>query len=226
MSKRVLLKSSCIMLDDAMGGGLKEGDILQIFGPPGIGKTTIALQYAIDAARQKSRVLFIDADRTFSLVRLQQMTSMDFENISPLISVVSPDSFSEQEEVISQLRAICTGGIQLLIFDTIASLYRRELGNYGDNIILNRLLNRQLGMIAEVVKTSQLIAILVNQVRGDVEEPSGFCPVAHSIVSFWCTKSIQITKAESVGYREFKLTTRDASESKEFLLRLGSEGFQ
>lgn len=226
MSKGFVLKSNCATLDEAMDGGLKKGDILQIFGPPGIGKTTLALQYAIDAARQKSRIFFIDSDRAFSLVRLRQMTSTDFKNISPLISVVSPGSFSEQEAVISQLNAICTNDIQLLIIDTITSLYRKELRSYEDNIVLNRLLNQQLGMIANLVKTSQLIAILVNQVSSDFEEQSGFRPVAQSILSFWCTTSIQITKAESMGYRELNLTTRDVSESKVFLLKLGSEGFQ
>jgi RecA/RadA recombinase len=143
-----------------------------------------------------------------------------------MISIVSPRTFPEQSNLISQLGRLCPSDVHLLVFDTIASLYRLELGEFGENIRLNRLLSRQLGEIAAFAKTRELTVVLVNQVHGDVESPDGFSPVAASIVSFWCTAQIRIAKAESMGYREFKIVTTDPGESKVFLAKLGNSGFE
>lgn len=221
-----LLKSGCLALDQAMKGGLKEHDIVHIYGPSGVGKTTLALQYASSVLRQGFHVLFVDAERAFSLARFRQLVSADFDSLASMISIVSPRTFPEQSNLISQLGRLCPSDVHLLVFDTIASLYRLELGEFGENIRLNRLLSRQLGEIAAFAKTRELTVVLVNQVHGDVESPDGFSPVAASIVSFWCTAQIRIAKAESMGYREFKIVTTDPGESKVFLAKLGNSGFE
>jgi RecA/RadA recombinase len=226
MQTRPLLKSGCLALDEATQGGLKNDDIVQIYGPSGVGKTTLALQYATSVLRQGFRVLFFDAERAFSLARFRQLVSSDFDLLAPLLSIVSPSSFLEQAELVSQLSKLCPSNACLLVFDTVVSLYRLELGEFEDNIRLNRLLSRQLGEIAAFAKARKLAVVLVNQVRGDAESPDGFSPVADPIVSFWCTARIRIAKAESMGYREFKIARRDSTESKVFLAKLGNSGFE
>ena len=47
------------MLDDVLGGGLQSGDLALVAGPPGVGKTVAALQWARDAALSGERVLFV-----------------------------------------------------------------------------------------------------------------------------------------------------------------------
>jgi len=218
-------QSGCLALDQAMQGGLKANDLIEIYGPSGVGKTTLALQYASSVLRGRLRVFFVDAERTFPLARFRQMVSSDFDSLAPLLSIASPTSFLEQGRLISQLGKLCQSDTHLLVFDTIASLYRLELGEFEDNIKLNRLLSRQLGQIAAFAKTRRLAVVLVNQVRGDAESPDGFSPVADSIVSFWCTIRVRIAKAESMGYREFKISRRDSNDSKVFLAKLGNSGF-
>lgn len=226
MQTRPLLESGCLALDQAMQGGLKDDDIVQIYGPSGVGKTTLALQYVSSVLRQGFRVLFVDAERAFSLARFRQLVSSDFDSLAPLVSILSPSSFIEQARLMTQLGKLCPANAHLLVFDTIVSLYRLELGEFEENIRLNRLLSRQLGQIAAFAKARELAVVLVNQVRGDVESPDGFSPVADSIVSFWCTARIRIAKAEPMGYREFKIARRDSTESKVFLAKLGNSGFE
>src|SRR5690349_10425921 len=52
-------------LDDALGGGLPPGQIVELFGPAGCGKTTLALQVAANLQRSRRTVAWLDADRTF-----------------------------------------------------------------------------------------------------------------------------------------------------------------
>jgi replicative DNA helicase len=47
------------VLDDVLGGGLRAGELLLLGGPPGVGKTICALQWARNLARDGHHALFI-----------------------------------------------------------------------------------------------------------------------------------------------------------------------
>jgi len=220
------LESGCKRLDESLGGGLPFGTIAHIYGPSGAGKSTLALQFAASAARRHLRVLYVDSDKSFSPVRLRLIAKDDFSIISPRILVASPSSFLEQNKLVSRLELLCVHDLKLVIFDTIVSLYRRELADSKENFRLNRILNKQLGVIADLASRKGIIAILVNQVRGDNGNPDGFSPVASSLISFWSHVTIRIKMAETKGYRNFKLSFTSSEEPNEFTLKLASRGFE
>lgn len=220
-----LLKSGSPALDDEMDGGLKVNEIIQIYGPSGVGKTTLALQFAVSTVLQGHNVIFFDAEKKFPILRLRQMSSDNFNQVSSKISILSPSTLKEQGGLISRLEEIVTGKTRLLVFDTIVSLYRTAMGESEDNIQLNRILNRHLGVLASFVKTHPVSVILINQVRGDLEDPIGFVPVANSIISYWSSRNIRISKAESMGYREL-MFEKGSTKPKILVMKLGASGFK
>ncbi len=226
MPKRSRIPSGVEVLDKALEGGLSSSDILQIYGPGGVGKTTLALQFAINSARKKYPVFYFNMEGKFPVVRLKQMSARDFSHITPLITVVSPESFREQGKLITQLDSLIPSAARLLIFDTIVSHYRKEYGPITDNVLLNRRLNQQFGMIASLARSRPISVIVINQVRGDINGEVNIQPVANSVVSYWSTISLQITRAESKGYREFKLVKVEGAEPISFVLNLQSSGFR
>lgn len=225
MPTETRLKSGCVLLDEATGG-LMSGEIVQIYGPSGAGKTTLAMQYTMNAALRKYRIVYVSVDTAFSLDRFQQIASNNFGLVAPRIYISSPTKFAQQGEFFESFDTIRPQNTRLLVVDTIASLYRKELGNFSENIMLNRLLNRQLGVIASIGKRHNLTVILINQVRGDIENPDGYCPMANSIISFWCTTTIRIKKSESMGHRDVKILTRKASVPAEFTVKVTNYGFE
>jgi RecA/RadA recombinase len=226
MSQITLLQSGAISLDEALGGGLGEGDVLQIFGPGGVGKTTLALQFSINTARQRKRVIYVNSAGKFPILRLKQLTTTDFDTVSPLISIVSPRSFKEQTNMVSQLDSLLTSNTKLLVFDTIVSHYRKEYGTNTDNVLLNRKLSQQLGMIVSAARSSRISVIIINQARGDIEDRNHFLPVAESVTSYWSTYTLQINRAESKGHREFKLVQEKNREPIILMMSLQSSGFR
>ncbi|MFX0079142.1 MAG: ATPase domain-containing protein [Candidatus Hermodarchaeota archaeon] len=213
-------------LDKALGGGLRSTEIFQIYGSGGVGKTTLALQFAIATAKSGFQVFYVNTEGKFPIIRLNQLSGADFKKITPLINVVSPTNFNNQAQMVSQFESLIPSGTRLIIFDTIVSLYRKELGESSENLILNRKLNQQLGMIANFAISRSVAVILINQVRGNIEGENDFLPVADSITSYWSTYSLQISRTESKGYREFKLFRSQDSEPLTLVLQLQKSGFR
>jgi circadian clock protein KaiC len=56
-------------LDDVLGGGLPRNRLYLVKGEPGVGKTTLALQFLLDGARAGERVLYITLSETEAEIR-------------------------------------------------------------------------------------------------------------------------------------------------------------
>ena len=214
------------ILDGTLNGGVKMGEILQIVGPGGVGKTTLALQFALNVARKGNRVLYVNSEGTFPILRLKQLASTAFQQLSPLITIISINKFSDQTQLVKKLNRYLSTEVKLIVFDTIVSLYRKECGKGTNNILLNKKLNQQFGIIAHHLESKTFAVIMINQVRGDFDSDENYQPVANHILSYWVDHSIQIARAESKGYREFKLLKEKESETTAFTLELHELGFK
>lgn len=51
--------SSCAPLDKLLGGGLPAGHVLELSGPPGTAKQTLAIKFASGAVSSNDQVLFV-----------------------------------------------------------------------------------------------------------------------------------------------------------------------
>ncbi|MCW3997705.1 MAG: AAA family ATPase [Candidatus Bathyarchaeota archaeon] len=192
------IQSGCECLDKYLGGGISPESITLIYGEPETGKTTIAMQCAINCALQNRKTLFIDCDHTFSSFRLAQITSENFKQVANLILLLRPIDFKEQTTVIDNLSEYTTKNFGLIIIDTFTSLYRANLGTSSKKIfVLNRELNRQLAILAQNTKLQKLPIIITSQVRSVFGE-SYVCvePVATRVLKFWADTIISLKPTE------------------------------
>lgn len=67
------LPTGLVSLDDALRGGLRVGTITEIVGRAGAGKTQLAMQLCVMAARHCQGCIYIDTERKMSLPRLQEI---------------------------------------------------------------------------------------------------------------------------------------------------------
>jgi len=193
-------------LDNYLGGGISPGNITLIYGEPETGKTTLAMQCAMNCALKNKKTLYIDCDGTFSAFRLSQIASENFEQIADLILLMKPVNFKEQAIVIDNLSEYTTKNFGLVVIDTFTSLYRALIGTSSKQTFnLNRELNRQLAILAQNTKTQKIPVIITSQVRSVFDESYvSVEPVAKRVLSFWSeiiismkpTLDPQIIKAE------------------------------
>jgi RecA/RadA recombinase len=195
--KKILTGCSCI--DSHLNGGISPESITLIYGEPETGKTTLAMQCAVNCAMQNHKTLFVDCDNTFSAKRLSQVSSGKFEEIAELIILIKPNDFREQTAVIDNLSEYTAKNFGLVAIDTITSLYRLKVAETsGKAFGPNRELNRQIAILAQTAKTQKIPVVITSQVRSVFNETHvSVAPVATRVLKFWADTIIAMKPTEN-----------------------------
>lgn len=195
--KRILTGCGCI--DSNMDGGISPGSINLIYGEPESGKTTLAMQCAVNCALQNYKTLFMDCDNTFSAKRLSQVASGKFPEIAELVILVKPTNFREQTAVIDHLSEYTANNFGLVVIDTVTSLYRVNVADSSKKTFaLNRELNRQMAILAQTAKTQKIPIVVTSQVMSTFNDPHvSIAPVATRVLKFWADTIIAMKPTEN-----------------------------
>ncbi|MEM3759634.1 MAG: ATPase domain-containing protein [Candidatus Bathyarchaeia archaeon] len=193
------IPTGCGRLDNLLDGGIPFENISLIYGEAETGKTTLAMQLAVNCALHGYKTLFMDCDGTFSVRRLSQIASENFKKVSELIILVKPSSFREQIIVIDKLPEYVAKNFGLIVVDTLTSLYRVEIAEHPNKAFeLNRELNRQMALLAQIAKTRKIAVIVVSQVRSAFDENYvSIEPVATRVLKFWADTIIALRPTEN-----------------------------
>ncbi|MCW4006923.1 MAG: AAA family ATPase [Candidatus Bathyarchaeota archaeon] len=195
---RVLTGCSC--LDAKLDGAIAPETVTLIYGEPETGKSTLALQCAVNCALQGYKTLFVDCDNTFSTERLMHLAQDSFNDVAQSIILMKPADFAEQTAVIDTLPDCISQNFGLVIFDTFNSLYRAKMCDVSTRASfgVNRELNRQLAVIAETAKTQHIPIIITSQVTSVFKKTHvSIAPVATRVLQFWANNTIALKPTEN-----------------------------
>ncbi|MDH7476997.1 MAG: ATPase domain-containing protein [Candidatus Bathyarchaeota archaeon] len=199
MSLLQKISTGCRELDKFLEGGISFENVSLIYGEAETGKTTLAMQLAVNCAMQGYKTLFIDCDGTFSARRLSQIASKNFKDVAEQIILMKPNTFREQITVIDKLPEYVAKNFGLVIVDTLTSLYRVEIAEHTNKAFeLNRELNRQMALLAQIAKTRKIAVIITSQVRSVFDEAYvSIEPVATRVLKFWADIIIALCPTEN-----------------------------
>ena len=158
-----VIPTGALALDIALGvGGIPRGRIVEIYGPEGSGKTTVALHIVAEAQKAGGIAAFIDAEHALDPVYAGNL-GVDVENL--LIS--QPDTGEQALEIVEAL--VRSGAVDCIVVDSVAALApRAEIeGEMGDAHVglQARLMSQALRKLTAVVSKSRSTAVFINQVR-------------------------------------------------------------
>jgi DNA repair protein RadB len=217
VSKEHSTPTGCHAVYRLLKGGFPRGQITLIYGAYNTGKTTIALQSAIDNAKKKLKTLYVDSDNTFSTARLSQITQNNLDAISPLIFLFKPRNFIEQGLLFEKLNRCISDSVALMVVDTITSLYRISLRGPEETFALNRELNRQLALLTEMAAKNDVAVLLTSQVHSIIDErfkKNKIEPVATRVINFWSYNILRVTTTTQHSIRTATLEKTSKKESK------------
>ena len=215
-------------LDTLIGGGFEKGLITQIFGPPGSGKSNIALTLAVNVAKKSKKVVYIDTEGGISIDRVKQIARFDFNKVANNIIVLEPSTFSEQSEDINALKIWLKkhkGEVDLIILDSAVALYRIEDMN---NSKLNKELGRQIGLLAKIARFSDVAVVVTNQIYSSFDEENKTVKAVGGTILPYRTKVIiQLEKGENPSERIATLIRhRSIEENKKVNFKITSNGIE
>ncbi len=155
--------TGALALDLALGiGGIPRGRVIEIFGPEGSGKTTLATHIVAEAQRNGGICAYIDAEHAMDPTYARAI-GVDVDEL--LIS--QPDTGEQALEIADML--IRSGALDVVVIDSVAALTpRAEIeGEMGDTHVglQARLMSQALRKLTSNLNKSKTILLFINQLR-------------------------------------------------------------
>lgn len=158
-----VIPTGSIALDDIIGvGGWPKGRIIEIYGPEGSGKTTLALHAIASTQKGGGAAAFIDAENALD-PKYARNLGVSLEDLM----LSQPSSGNEALEITELL--IASGQINTIVIDSVAALTPREEleGDMNDQQVgaQARMMSKFLRRNMAPVKTNNVVLIFINQLR-------------------------------------------------------------
>jgi recombination protein RecA len=158
-----VIPTGILSLDIALGaGGFPRGRIIEIYGPEGTGKTTLALEAVANAQKMDGKALFVDVEHAFS----PEYAANLGVNVDDLI-ISQPDYAEQALEIIDTF--VRSGAVDIVVLDSVAALVpKTELeGDMGDSFmgVQARLMSQALRKLTGSISKSKACVIFINQLR-------------------------------------------------------------
>jgi DNA repair protein RadB len=184
-------------IDSIIGGGIEKGSITQFYGPPGSGKTNIALKMLVQCAKNRKKAVFIDTEGGLSIERMKQISGEDFDDLAGNIIVLEPTTFEEQDEAIKRIEYSLKSGeddVDLIILDSAVALYRLKEGGQTE---INRELSKQMGLLSMIARKYDIAVVVTNHIYSVFDEEGVIEPVGGTILKYWSKIIIELVKDDN-----------------------------
>jgi len=196
------IPTGSLSLDVALGvGGVPRGRVIEIYGPEGSGKTTLASSIVANAQKLGGVAAFIDAEHALDVGYAKKIGV----NTDELL-VSQPDTGEQALEIAEVL--IRSDAIDIVVVDSVAALVpSAEIeGQMGDSHVglQARLMSQALRKIAGAISKSKTCMIFTNQIRmkigvlfGNPETTSG-----GNALKFYSTVRMDIRRIGKIKDRD------------------------
>ena len=157
------------IISNTSNGGLPEGRIVEIQGPPSIGKSHIGFELAKSTQRHGGIVVYIDTENATSLDNLRGLGINVNSHFIFVQTACTEEIFEVAEQAIMKARQLKKDVPVTIIWDSVAaSSPKAELeGDYDQNSIglQARVLGKGLRKITQLIANQKVLFVLFNQQR-------------------------------------------------------------
>jgi len=150
-------------------GGLPEGRIVEIFGPPSIGKSHIATQIARSTQRMGGIIVYIDTENATSVENLGMLGVDVSKRFVYVDTHCTEEVLSIAEKTILKAKALDKDVPVTIIWDSVAASSPKAelLGDYDKETIglQARAISKGMRKITGVIGQTNSLFVILNQIR-------------------------------------------------------------
>lgn len=206
--KAETISTGSMGLDQALQvGGVPKGRITEIYGKPGVGKTTLALHVLANAQENSDNPsVFIDAEHALDT---EYAENIGLQKDKTYIS--QPNS---GEKALNIVQMVCEGGgADIIVVDSVAALTpEAELkGEMGESQVgvQARLMSQAMRKLRGVVRKRDTALIFINQMRANINTNNPFGPQSTTTggkaLRYYATVRIKLWYGGNIEYRNEKI---------------------
>lgn len=217
------VSSGVDFIDALLDGGYEDDVITTIYGPPSAAKTNFCL-LAMTTVKDK-KILYVDTEGSFSLARFKQVCPI-YEEVLERTLFLTPTTYNEQKEAFEFMRKAIDEKFGLIIIDSIASLYRLELGVSNDIQNVNRELGLHLALLTEIARKKHIPVLMTNQVYTDFDDREKTRAIGGDTAKYWSRAMLEIQKVRG-DLRKVTITKhRSIKEGNFVMFRIVQTGLE
>jgi len=199
-----VIPTGSISLDLALGvGGVPRGRVIEIYGPEGSGKTSLALHILAEAQKQAGVGAFVDAEHALDPDWAKKIGV----NVDDLL-ISQPDSGEQALQIVETL--VRSGEVDVIVIDSVAALVPQaeiagEMGEFQIGLQA-RLMSQALRKLSGIIAETKTVVIFLNQTRmkigiswGNPETtPGGLALKFYSSIRIDLRRAAQIKHGEEI----------------------------
>jgi len=219
----MMISSGADFVDRLLEGGYEDDVITTIYGPPGSGKTNFCL-LAMRMLKDK-KILYIDTEGSFSLSRFKQVCP-EYEEVLSRTLFLTPTTYEEQKEAFEFMRKAVDEKFGLIIVDSIAALYRLELGVSNDIQNVNRELGLHMAYLTEIARKKKIPVLMTNQVYQDFGDREKTRAIGGDIMKYWSRAMLEIQKQKGDLRKFIIVKHRSIKEGNSAIFRIIQTGME
>lgn len=199
-----VIPTGVLPLDVALGiGGVPKGRIVELYGPEGGGKTTIALHIIAECQKNGGVTAFIDAEHALD----PGLASAIGVNINEMY-ISQPDSGEQAFFIIDSL--VRSGAVDLIVVDSVAALTPQgeidgkiEEGPNKSVGLHARLMSYALRRLTGAISKSKTTVIFINQLRSTISTGYSQGPsettTGGRALKFYSSVRIEVRRAATIS---------------------------
>lgn len=145
------ISSNLKEFDTVLGGGIVDSSLVLVGGDPGIGKSTLLLQTAINFSKH-SKVLYVSGEESLSQIKMRANRLSNSEELkNSKLFLLSENEMKQITKNIEKYEP------KLLIIDSIQTLYNDELNGAAGSLTQIRDITHQLMLISKKMNITTFI---------------------------------------------------------------------
>jgi len=160
-----MIQTGLKKLDQYLGGGIKGGTIIDIYGASGTGKTQLAMQISLNSLQNNGEVFFLDTTGNFRPERMLEIINTNCMNSNLLnkVKVVRITNTTEQNQHLSKISN--SENLSLIVVDNVTELFSFEYSRKEQTLEKQISFMRHMHNLSYIAIQKQVPIIVTNIIR-------------------------------------------------------------